>query len=464
MSPAIARFTPGTMPPEFLETMFVSRQPLLDALVHRAEEAAMGVNQHHTLIVGPRGSGKTHLLMMTYNRVQALIDHGARLRVVRLPEDPWTIVSYRHFLQAICSALGRDASDEQDCEAWLITSAMDLGTVVVFVENLDRLLTQIGVQGQAKLRRLLQTSDALLLLASTTTLDRNLATSSKPFYCFFTTIRLNPLSVEEARQMLTSIAQVRGDAELEAYLTTPPATARLRTIALIAGSQPRVWSCLANVMSVDSFTSLADLLIGSVDALIPCYQEQMASLAPQQRAFVAELARANHPLHVADLAERLGMDPKSTARTAIQLKNMHWISEVRPSFGRPTDKRRTYYEITDPMTWFVLQLNQGYAHRITVMVDFLVLWFSDGDVPSVSGTSSDCGTMADLLSDAMGCLLHPGEYDVCMRLPTVVRMALEESPSVERLQRVLAILLSYAGRLDEAELLKSGAGILPAAG
>ena len=458
MSPVIARFTPGIMPPEVLETFFVSRQPILDALVQRAEEAATGVNQHHTLIVGPRGSGKTHLLTMAYNRVQGLADQGARLRVVRLPEDPWTIVSYGHFLQAITSALGSDTTNEQDCEAWLVTSAMDLGTVVVFAENLDRILTQIGVQGQARLRRLLQTSDALLMLASTTTLDRNLATSSKPFYCFFTTIRLNPLSIEEARQMLKSIARVREDTDLEIYLDTPQATARLATIALIAGSQPRVWASLANMMSVDSFTSLTDLLIHAFDDLVPCYQEQMAGLAPQQRLVVAELARANHPLHVAALAERLGMDPKSAARTVIQLKNMHWLSEVRPGFGRPVDKRRTYYELAEPMTRFILQVKDGCEQKIASMVDFLILWFSGKDDPRACEASYDnCCDMINHLTDALACLIHPANNDVCMSLPTVLRTAVEESPNVEMLQQTTAAFLDCVGRHDEAEILRLGA-------
>ena len=456
MSPVIARFTPGIMPPEILETIFVSRQPILDALVQRAEEAATGVNQHHTLIVGPRGSGKTHLLTMTYNRVQDLIDQGARLRVVQLPEDPWTMVSYRHFLQAITSALGSNATDEKDCEAWLITSAMDLGTVVVFVENLDRLFTQIGIQGQAKLRRLLQTSDALLILASTTTLERNLRSSSKPFYCFFTTIWLNPLSIEEARQMLISIASLREDSELEAYLDTPQATARLRTVALIASSQPRVWASLANMMSADSLTSPGDLLISAFDDLVPYYQEQMAGLAPQQRLVVAELARTGRPLHVGALAERLGMDPKSTARAVIQLKNMHWISEVCPGFGRVVDKRRTYYELAEPMTRFILQIKDGYGRRIVAMVDFLVLWFSaDQNIAEIPGSSYEgCCDIIDHLTTALSCLLHPTDNDLCMSLPTVIRIALEESPSVETLQRVLAGFLDCAGRHDEAELVR----------
>lgn len=457
MSPVIARFTPGIMPPEILEAIFVARQPLLDALVSRAEEAATSANRHHMLIVGPRGSGKTHLLTMAYHRVQNSIEHGERLQAVRLPEDPWTIVSYRHLLQAISSPLGSDAASEEDCEAWLIASASDNGPVVVFVENLDLILTQIGVLGQEKLRHFLQTSDALLLLASTTTLDRNLATTSKPFYNFFTTARLTPLSVEDARQMLKAISTVRGDNdELESYLDTPQATARLKTIALIAGSQPRVWASLANVMTVDSLGSLADLLTSAFDDLVPYYQEQMASLSPQQRLVVAELARTDHPLHVADLAERLGMEPKSTARAVGQLKNMHWLSEVRPGFDRPADRRRTYYELAEPMARFSLQIKESCGQPVPAIVDFLVLWFSfdqldhppgQGEYPSAAHDRmnedprlafvkaqehrgftrfNDHLKILGELDDALASLLHPIEGDLYMSLPTVLRVALEE--------------------------------------
>src|SRR5438477_12450778 len=62
--PPLYKYTPGQASAEELEATFVARAPLLDQLVTRAEQWLAGAGPEHTLLLGPRGIGKTHLLRL----------------------------------------------------------------------------------------------------------------------------------------------------------------------------------------------------------------------------------------------------------------------------------------------------------------------------------------------------------------------------------------------------------------
>ena len=421
MTDVVTRFSPWLMPREVADAIYVSRHPFIETLVQRAAEAASGVNRHHTLVIGPRGSGKTTLFTMASYAISDLIDAGTRLRVVHVPEEAWQITSFRQLLQAIqrgCST-GQPGATEAELTAWLEETSSADGVIVVFLENLDRVLTQIGLAGQQKLRHLLQTSGSLLLFASTTTTDQNLASTSKPFYNFFTTLRLEPLTMDQARQLLVAVAGLRDDTALVAWLGTDAATVRLNVIQHLAGSQPRLWASLANVMTIDSLESLTSLLRTGFADLLPSYLDQLAHLAPQQRLIVTELAQAGHPLHVAELAIRVDMEPKSVARVVGELKNSRWVAPVRTRYDHLLDRRRTYYELADPMTCFALRLADNYP--LDECVDFLIQWFSRDLSSAWSGDPAFLG----VVDDALASLSKP-PADGYMTLSTVVRHALED--------------------------------------
>ena len=59
---------------EALEAIFVQRHQLVADLVERIRESALTPNKHHTLIIGARGMGKTHLVSLVYHRLQAMSD------------------------------------------------------------------------------------------------------------------------------------------------------------------------------------------------------------------------------------------------------------------------------------------------------------------------------------------------------------------------------------------------------
>ena len=135
-------------------------------------------------------------------------------------------MSYRHLLTAIAERLEPALEGElprlaPELEGLLAAKAAVGGPIVVLVENLDRILHALGDEGQQRLRHLLQADRSLLLIATSTRLDRTLSDQASPFYAFFTTTRLEPFDVDEAAAMLTAIA---GSATTRTSSSTWPAT------------------------------------------------------------------------------------------------------------------------------------------------------------------------------------------------------------------------------------------------
>ena len=395
---SISRFTPSTMPEDLLARLFVVRQPVLESLMKRVGDLGATPSPHHTLLVGPRGAGKTHLISLVYHRAKnrAGTDGGKPLRIAWLPEDPWTIVSYARLLAAILERVAPDtgvkSADEAELDARLRSTSRKDGPVLVLMENVDQILDALGEVGQQKLRNLLQTESGVLIIGSTTRLDRSLSSHAAPFFGFFDTIRLEPFSPEEAREMLTALAREAGNAELAERLSSSGALARIHTIAHLAGGQPRLWALLGSALTVEELRDLAALLLSRFDDLTPYYQEQLARLSPLQRLVVAELAAADRPLPVKDIAERVGSDQRSVAKAVGDLAERGWLKPVSTIFTELLDRRRTYYDLAEPLARLAFQIKESRGEPLPLVVDFLVNWFDADQLRSSDG--SDYGRVA----------------------------------------------------------------------
>ena len=386
---SISRFTPSTMPEDLLERLFVVRQPILKRLMDRVANLGTTPSPHHTLLVGPRGAGKTHIISLVYHRSKKLIAQGSGFQIAWLPEDPWTIMSYRHLLSEILRAINPDqrpqSRDEAELDAQLRAVIKENGPILILAENFDQILDALGEQGQQKLRHLLQTGSNILIIGSTTRLDRNLSDHSHPFFGFFDTIRLTPFSPEEARKMLAALAIEGKDDRLKNKLSDDATLSRICTIAHLAGGQPRLWALLGSALTVEQLDHLAELLLSRFDDLTPYYQEQLSRLSPQQRLVIAELASADRPLPVKELAGRIGADQRSAAKTVSDLTDRGWLEPVSTIFANLLDRRRTYYELAEPLARLAFQIKESRGEPLPLIIDFLVSWFDADQLRSSNG-------------------------------------------------------------------------------
>ena len=424
----ISRFTPWATPCDQLERVFVARRRFLDDLLISVRTSIDTVSRRQTLVIGPRGSGKTHLLALLYCEAQKMIDDGARLQIARLPEDPWGIVSYQHLLAAISVALGdHEPGDYRDHEARLERRYNQSGVIVVLVENLDQIFDQIGTQGQRLLRHFLQTTPTLLLIATTPRVGPSIHLQTSPFMGYFSMIRLSELTMDEACQLVRNLAQLRGDQTLLDQLDQPSARRRLAAMAQLGGNQPRWWVTLGQSLTATSIQDLAEALVENADELSPLYQDRLRALSVQQRQVVVELAQAGCALHVQELARRLGMLPTSVARTLTELRDLSWVSKLVTPWDAHLDKRRSYYELAEPLSAMALQIKRVSPDTWRAVVDFLVRWYDPDDASGWRAGSPARPGDIELLGQTEDALAALARRDATqmMGLPSPVRVALQ---------------------------------------
>ena len=112
-----SRYSPGNMDRESLEALFVGRRDVMEDVLSRVITSIRSPEKHYVLLVGPRGSGKTHLLALAYHRLMDRFDADnthENVAVALLSEEEWGVASYLDLVVRILRAL---ADQEPDLNA-----------------------------------------------------------------------------------------------------------------------------------------------------------------------------------------------------------------------------------------------------------------------------------------------------------------------------------------------------------
>lgn len=104
---SISLFSPGNCPHELLESILVGRQDLLDRLEKSVLDSIQTDAGHHYLLVGPRGTGKTHLLAILFNRINKNQDIRDRVVIAYMKEEERGVASFLDWQVRILKAFAR---------------------------------------------------------------------------------------------------------------------------------------------------------------------------------------------------------------------------------------------------------------------------------------------------------------------------------------------------------------------
>lgn len=338
-----------------LEAHTVGRSDLLATLTARIGGAARDGARPHTLLVGPRGSGKTHTLRLVVHR--SLADPATAKGVLSavLPEDVLAIGSYLDLLAEIARAIGGQTADaarasRRDRDAIGIEQAIMAAAadrmLLLAVENLDRVFDRLGRDGQGSLRAWVETSTAITIFATAPALFTSVTSREFPWYGSFMVESLPDLTVPEVTTILA-----RGDAALADFAATTEGAARITDIHTMIGGSPRVWQTLADIADVTMLRTVTPAVEAVLDRLAPLLQQQLWELPPNEQRLIVELARAGEARTVTDLAGAVGVSNQSAAATLGRLAEAHWVTSRKDH----TDRRSSWYDLTDPLLRQVLR-------------------------------------------------------------------------------------------------------------
>lgn len=383
-------FTPSRTDPKDLEFILVQRQKLLQDAVERVKESALTDHKHHLLFVGPRGCGKTHLVTLIVNRLSVDEELTDRLRIAWLNEDE-TCTSLLELLLKIHSALEKrypaeftsemlapaydlKQVDAQSFVSRHLLSALSSRTLLVVTENLDAIFEGLGDTGQKQLRSFIQENPRLSIVATAQRLVDDLSSRNSPFFGFFQTEHLKPLTIEQATELLQNIARLKGSDDLVAFLATGRGRARVRAIHHLSGGNHRIYIVLSQFITRDSVDALLEPFMKMVDELTPYYQERIRWLPPMQRKIVEYLCMCEDTVPVKEIAKRLFATPQTISSQLQDLREKGYVEANQRG-------RESLYEISEPLMRLCVEVKDNQRLQpLRLLVDFLRVWYEDREL------------------------------------------------------------------------------------
>jgi tetratricopeptide (TPR) repeat protein len=382
-TPLLSNFTPSLMSPETLERIFVQREDIAQDLVDRIILSATTPAKHHSLLIGARGMGKTHLVSLVYYRLQQHQELKDKLIVAWLREEEWGVDSWLDLVVRIFRSLEEtkvdtkgllaqlqqvSISDAETLATQLLTDLIGDKTLLLIIENLDELFAGLGEKGQQKFRSFLQERQCCMILATTPALFAGVQDRSEPFFGFFNPIPLSPLNWEEATVMLQKIAELDGQADLANFLRTPAGKARVRAVHHLAGGNPRVYTLFAQFITRESLDELVQAFMKMLDDLTPYYQSRMKELSNQQRKIIEFLVDRREAVMVKEIATQCFIEQRVVSGQLLQLRNKGYV--VARANGR-----ESFYELTEVLMRLCMEVKKYRGQWVELFVDFLRIWY-----------------------------------------------------------------------------------------
>ncbi len=382
----ISAYTPSNTDPELLKRVFVQREQLLERIVDRLSVSMTSGDKHHLLLVGPRGSGKTHLVTLANWELRQNPKLSDSMRIAWLGEDD-TFSGLIHFAFGIARSLADEYPGEfpEDFKSSVRGLPQDdaalavLNTVIanlkhrhllLITENLDHTFQGLGEMGQKKLRAFLQQTRRIATLATTQQLFAGVSSRDEAFFGFFDTFHLEPLTVDDAQQLILNIAREQGKTELIQFLNSNKARYRIRALHHLAGGNHRMYVLLAEFLTQEKLNDLVAALENLAEEMTPYFQERMRSLPDQQRQLVQCLCDADGAMTVKQLVEETFIAEGNCSK---QLGNLKAKGYVR------SEKRgkESYYDMAEPLMRLCLEVKNQRGRPLKLVASFLKAWFPE---------------------------------------------------------------------------------------
>ncbi|MEL6107314.1 MAG: tetratricopeptide repeat protein, partial [Planctomycetota bacterium] len=382
--PTISAYTPSNTDPELLKRIFVQREKLLEQIVGRLSRSMTTGDKHHILLVGPRGSGKTHLVSLAVWELQQNEELTQSMRIAWLGEDD-SFTGLIHLAFGIASQLAQEYPDEfpgdfkapvrglppDDAALAVLHSLVEqLGdhNLLLVTENMDQTFRSLGDSGQKKWRAFLQETRKIATLATAQQLFAGVSDRKEAFFGFFDIQHMEPLSVDEASELIARISIEQSKPSLANYLQSHEGRFRIRALHYLAGGNHRMYVLLAEFLTKDSLQDLVAAFESLAHDMTPYFQERVWSLPDQQKQLVQCLCDAGGALTVKEIAGETFIEERTCSK---QLGNLKAKGYVR------SEKRgkESYYDMAEPLMRLCLEIKNQRGRPLRLVARFLRAWF-----------------------------------------------------------------------------------------
>ena len=367
MTVTARKYNPGFLTDEELTASFCVRKAEFDSMVEMLRECT-GASNPHQIVIGPRGSGKTILLLRVAAEVRRDPELSRRFFPVVFAEESYEVASTGEFWLEALSRLADQAPPRDDAPDLRLTfrdlrAIKDDQTIgerclgalldftvredkrlVLMVENLNMIFRDMaGHDAGWRLRKVLQTEPRIILVASATSRFDEIDHPDHALYDLFRVSTLQPLDTEECARLWETVSG-----------QCPPRKT-IRPMEILTGGNPRLVAIVAGFAAGRSFRELMDDLLDLVDEHTEYFKSHIEALPAQERRVYLALADLWKPATTREIAERSRIE---TSKCSAQLARLTERGVVQVTGG---SLRRKQYYLSERLynIYYLLRRNGG---------------------------------------------------------------------------------------------------------
>ena len=346
---ASRKYNPGFLSDDELVASFCIRTSEFESIVEMLRTCT-GQSNPHQIVIGPRGSGKTSLLLRVAAEVRREADLACGFFPIVFAEESYEVGTAGEFWLE-CLARLADQTPHRDDAPDLNRTLEDLRTIgdraleerclaavldfsdregkrlVLLVENLNMMFRDITDRDAGwRLRKILQTEPRIVLLASATSRFAEIDRPDHAMYDLFRTLTLRPLDTKECVVLWEAVSGQSRPSEI------------IRSLQILTGGSPRLIAIVARFGAGLSFRELMDSLLDLVDDHTEYFKSHLELLPPQERRVYLALADLWKPALTKEIAARARL---TTSMCSAQLARLIERGSVLVAGG--SARRKLYY-------------------------------------------------------------------------------------------------------------------------
>lgn len=380
--------------PLHLEELLIGRKGIVDAIEKSVRQAISHKQNVHHLLIGTRGSGKTHVLHVLFNRFSTDKTITEKTVIAYMAEEEIGIDSLFSLIIRIFDAFIRWSNNEIEKREWqekinilkelkayeredkakeFLLGYLKEKKLLLLIENINEVFYAMKSSGQSRFRDFIQQYEKINIISTSQVLFADIQNEDKPFHNFFQITHLDRLSEEETKQLLLTFSRTEGPPELEVHLQSNQGIGQMKSIHFLSGGNHRLVALFYEFLKMDIKSDMADPFLKTLDKLKPYYESFIRYLPPQQQKIIHFLALKHQPQLGSIVAKECFLTPGGTSKQMNELQNKGFVEAHK--IGRDNK-----YELAEPMLRFCIELTDNRDGIIGMLARFITILYSDTEI------------------------------------------------------------------------------------